>query len=54
MASPSLKLLKCRSQDLSVLEQGSCYVSIDIVGFLARAKDLWPAVTKQVSSLKSL
>jgi len=50
MASPSLAELKCRSGDLSASEQGSCYMSTDIAGFLAKAEDFWSAVTKQVSS----
>lgn len=33
-------------EDLSAVEQGSCYLSIDIAGYLASAEDLWSAVTK--------
>lgn len=49
-ASPSFTLSKYKREDLSAVEQGSCYLSIDIAGYLASAEDLWSAATKQVSS----
>lgn len=49
-ASSSVPLLKYRRGDLSAVEQGSCYLPINIAGYLANAEDFWSAVTQQVSS----